>query len=110
MLAVAGVEAAQLGGRVVANQALSIGRPLERVIVDHDQAAVRREMDVAFDEIAPGGDRRTKGADRVFGMLGGVATMSADQGTAVVMRSLVASTDRLSQGAGKSNCARQAFW
>jgi hypothetical protein len=42
-------------------------------------------------------------------MLGGVATMSADQGTAVVMRSLVASTDRLSQGAGKSNCARSAY-
>jgi len=57
VLALAGIEAPQLGGGVIAHQAGSIGGALERVVVDDHQPAVRRKVHVTFDQVATGGDR-----------------------------------------------------
>jgi hypothetical protein len=43
-------------------------------------------------------------------VLSGVATVPADEWPAVVVCGFVASADRLSQGAGQSNCGRLPFW
>ena len=110
VLAAAGVQPPQLGRRVIAYQSAAVGRPFESVVVDHHEAPVGGQVHIALDEVATSGDGRPEGSDRVLGMFGRVATMSAQQGQAVVMRGLVSSTDRLSQGAGKSNCAGGSFW
>ena len=99
LLPVAGVELAQLGRGVVADEPNAVGRPIQRVVVDHDQPSVRRQVDVALDEVAAGRDRGAKRPHRVLRVLGGVAPVPAQQGPAVVVCTLVARANRLSQDA-----------
>src|SRR2546427_503116 len=54
---------------MIAHQARPVGGALERVVVDNDQSAVGREMHIALDEIATGGDGRPKRTHRVFRMV-----------------------------------------
>ena len=93
MLALAGVETTELGGRMIAHQAGPVGGALERVVVDNDQSAVGREMHIALDEIATGGDGRPKRTHRVFRMVRRVASVSSQQRPAFVVGGLVACLD-----------------
>src|SRR5207249_746698 len=99
LLPVAGVELAQLGRGVLAHQADAVGGALERVVVDDDQPAVRRQVDVALDEVAARGDRRPERPHCVLRMLGRVAAMAAQERPSLVVRSLVTRANRLSQDA-----------
>src|SRR5260370_357738 len=103
VLASARVEAAQLGGRVISDQALAVCGALERVVVDDDQPAVGGEVDVAFDEVAPGIDGGAKRSHRVFGMLRGIASVSAEERAAVVVNGLVTGSRGWAHGSEQSN-------
>src|SRR6266849_3716566 len=93
VLALAGVEAAQLGGSVIAHEARAVGGPLERVVVDDHEPAVRGEVHVAFDQVAARRDRGPERPHGVFRMLRGVATMPAQQGSAVIVSGLITCPD-----------------
>ena len=92
-----GVEAAELGRRMVAHEPGSVGGALQGVVVDDDQPAVRRQVDVALDEIASGLDSRAERPHRVLGMVGRVAPMATQQWAALVVRVFVAIAYGLSQ-------------
>jgi hypothetical protein len=92
-----GVEAAKLGGGVVADQSGAIGGALERVIVHDDKTAVRGQMDVAFDQIAPGRDGGPERSHRVLRVLGRISAMTAQERAAFVVCGFVAVLYRLSQ-------------
>jgi hypothetical protein len=92
-----GVEAAELGGGVVAHQPCAVGGALQCVIVDDDKTAVRREMDVAFDQIAPGGDGGPERSHRVLRVLGRISAVTAQKRAAFVVCGFVAVLYRLSQ-------------
>ena len=95
--ALAGVELHQLGGGVITYQAVSVGRAIEGVVVDDHQPSIRREVDVALDQVAAGRDRGTKRAHRVFGVVGRVAPVAAEQWATVIVGGLVASADGFDQ-------------
>ena len=60
LLAVAGIELAQLGGAAIADEAFAVGGAIEGVVVDDDEPSIRRQVHVALDEVASGGDRGTE--------------------------------------------------
>jgi len=97
VLALTSVELAQLGGRMVADQALPVGRAIQHVVVDDHQPAVGRKVDVAFDQVAPRLDRRAERTHGVLRVVRGVSAVPAQQRAAFVVRGLVAGANRLSQ-------------
>jgi hypothetical protein len=92
-----GVEAAELGGGVVAHQPCAVGGALQRVIVDDDKTAIRGQMDVAFDQIAPGRDGGPERSHGVLRVLGRISAMTAQKRSAFVVCVFVAVLYRLSQ-------------
>ncbi len=104
VLSVARVQLAQLGRGVVAHQAVAVGGALERVVVDDHQAAVRRQVNVAFDEVATRVDR---GAERLHGVLWKlrrIAAVAAEKRPALVVCVLVTRVDaQRHEGRSESN-------
>ncbi len=93
VLALAGVEPAQLSRGLVAHHAGAVGGPLEGVVMDDHQPAVQREVHVALDKIAAGIDRGPERSDGVFGMVCGVAAVPTQERVAFVVSGLIAVPD-----------------
>src|SRR4029077_10223035 len=99
VLALAGVELPQLGRSVVAHESRAVRGALERVVVNNDEPAVGRQVDVALDEVAASLDGRAKRPHRVLRMMGWIAAMASEQWPALVVRVLVTRSNALSQRA-----------
>jgi len=57
LLSPPGIQPAELGEGLEADRPLPICGGVEQVVVDDDQLAVERQVDVAFDQVAPQLDR-----------------------------------------------------
>src|SRR5438552_9764360 len=97
LLALACIQLAQLGGRKIADEARAVGGALERVVVNDYEPAVGRKVHVAFDEVTSGGDGGTEGTHGVLRMFRRIAAVAAYQRPPLIVCSLVAIADRLSQ-------------
>src|SRR5207302_7877780 len=99
LLAIAGIQLAQLGGGVVADEARAVGGAFERVVVNDYKPAVGRQVHVTFDEVTSSGNGGTEGAHGVLRIFRRIAAVAAYQRPPLIVCSLVAIADRLSQDA-----------
>src|ERR1700730_2745487 len=82
---------------MVAHHPLAVCRALKSVVVNDDQPAVGRQVDVTLDQVAPGLDSRPERTHRVLGIVGWVAPMATQQWSAVVVCGFVTIANGFSQ-------------
>ena len=75
LVAGGGVDLLQLGERVVADAAGAVGRAVEPLVVDDDEAPVARFMHVHLDRVAADLDRLAEREHRVFRIYTAVAAV-----------------------------------
>ena len=75
LVAGGGVDLLQLGERVVADAAGAVGRAVEPLVVDDDEAPVARFMHVHLDRVAADLDRLAEREHRVFRIYAAVAAV-----------------------------------
>jgi len=59
---------------------MAVGRPIDRVVVDHHRHAVGAQLNVEFDGVGPEADRLPEGGEGVLGRACRGATVGHAQG------------------------------
>ena len=75
----AGIGLADLGQRVLHDRSAAVGGAVERVVVDHDERPVRRDVEVELDRVGALAHAELEALHRVLGGMRGRAAMADDE-------------------------------